>query len=180
MCYVQLCPTRTEKISHLQVQSFWLLGDTQNLTSVASCSNLRQNIHNVQTLKSGISSGNKIKVIWPWILGRSVGLIHCGDTALFLEAEDKALISQRMNTQVSLTSWCKQDLSRTTWEWSEYWWRPLCYLITHSRNIAWNVRYDRILSRLIAQKKILPNIRQYKLWMPGKKCCCIFCFQYWM
>lgn len=152
--YVQLCPTTTEKVSYLQVQSFWLLGDT-HLKFVPFCSNLRQNIHNEQTLKAGKSPENKTNVKHPWTLERNVGPIHHDDRTLILVAGDKALTSQRMNIEIPLTSWCKQDLSRTTWELSEYCWSVLCYLITHPRSIKWNVRYDRVPSRLIVQEKIL-------------------------
>lgn len=140
--------------------AFWLLGDT-HLKSVASCSNLRQNIQNEQTMKAGKSTENKISIKGPWIPERSIGPIHHDYTALVREAGDKALTSQRTNIEESLTSWCEQDLSRTTWELSEYCWRPLHYLITHPRSITWNVKYNRVPSRLIAQEVLSKDNKSY-------------------
>lgn len=83
------------------------------LKFVASCSNLRRNIQNEQTLKVGESTENQINVKSPRVLERNVGPNHCDDTALILDPGDKVLISQRMNTEFSLISWCEQDLFRT-------------------------------------------------------------------
>lgn len=41
----------------------------------------------------------------PRILERNVGTLHRDDTTLVFEAGNKALTSQRMNIEVSLTSW---------------------------------------------------------------------------
>lgn len=147
---MKLCSTTTEKIS---VTSLVFLVTWTYLKFVASCSNLRQNIQ--QTLKVGESTKNKINVKRPRVLERNVGPNHCDDTALILDPGDTVLVSQRMNTEFSLISWCEQDLFRTIWELSEYYWWLLYYLITHSRSITWNVTYHEVPNRLAARDKIL-------------------------